>query len=233
MVELTSSRIDSPPWRVSNRNWSNNNDGTDVIDFRAGGLSVNDLKHVGSRTFFLESTEVLMYILTISERNLQSESNRFCSHKARSRVDNDRHLRQVLVLAQTFGRRTSTNSPRSCSIKRTLDFFSEYMMSLVSSCCTDPACSRLWMEHISGSSRDLPGEELQVVCVCGAPAFDLHPRTRLWGLHAAKRRGYSGWSRRNSRYTGSSSRALLDSQDHVLSSHSQRYRNMRRFLDPT
>ena len=31
-----------------------------------------------------------MYILTISEGTLQSESNRFCSHKARSRVNNDR-----------------------------------------------------------------------------------------------------------------------------------------------
>ena len=67
VVELTSSRIDLPPWRVSNRNSSHNNDGTDVIDSRAEGISVNDLKHVGSRTFFLESTEVLMYILTISE----------------------------------------------------------------------------------------------------------------------------------------------------------------------
>ena len=90
MVERTSSRIDSPSWRVSNRNSSHNNDGTDVIDFRARGISVNDLKHVGSRTFFLESTEVLMYILTISEGTLQSESNRFCCHKARSRVNNDR-----------------------------------------------------------------------------------------------------------------------------------------------
>ena len=90
VVELTSSRIDSPPWRVSNRNSSNNDDGTDVIDSRAEGISINDLKHVCSRTFFLESTEALMYILTISESTLQSKSNRFCSHKARSRVDNDR-----------------------------------------------------------------------------------------------------------------------------------------------
>ena len=90
VVELTSSRIDSPPWCVSNRNSSHNNDGTDVIDSRAEGISVNDLKHVGSRTFFLESTEVLMHILTISEGALQSESNRFCCHKARSRVNNDR-----------------------------------------------------------------------------------------------------------------------------------------------
>ena len=90
VVERTSSRIDSPPWRVSNRNSSNNDDGTDVTDSRAEGISVNDLKHVGSRTFFLESTEVLMYILAISESTLQSESNRFCSHKARSCVDNDR-----------------------------------------------------------------------------------------------------------------------------------------------
>ena len=90
VVELTSSRIDSPPWRVSSRKSSHDNDGTDVIDSRTQGISVNDLKHVGLRTFFLESTELLMYILTISEGALQSESNRFCSHKARSRVNNDR-----------------------------------------------------------------------------------------------------------------------------------------------
>ena len=90
VVELTSSHIDSPPWRVSNQNLSNNDDGTDVIDFRAEGISVNDLKHVGWRTFPLESTEVLMYILAISESTLQSESNRLRSHKARRRVDNDR-----------------------------------------------------------------------------------------------------------------------------------------------
>ena len=90
VVELTSSRIDSPPWRIGNGNSSHNNDGTDVIDFRVEGIWVNDVRHVGSRTFFLESTEVLMYILTISERTLQSESNRFCCHKARSRVNNER-----------------------------------------------------------------------------------------------------------------------------------------------
>ena len=90
VVQLTSSRIDSPPRCVSNRNSPNNDDGTDVIDSRANGISVNDLKHVGSRTFFLESTEVLMHILAVGKSTLQSESNRFCSHKARSRVDNDR-----------------------------------------------------------------------------------------------------------------------------------------------
>ena len=57
---------------------------------RTEGISVNDLKHVGLRTFFLESTEVLMYILTISEGTLRSESNRFCSQEAQSRVNNDR-----------------------------------------------------------------------------------------------------------------------------------------------
>ena len=134
-----------------------------------------------------------MYILTISERTLQSESNRFCSHKAQSRVDNDRHLGQVLVLARTFRRRTSTNPPRSCSIKRTLDVSSEHMMSLVTSCCTDPACSELWIERISGSSRDIREAELQVVCLCGAPTIDLDPCMSLRGLHAAKRSGYSGW----------------------------------------
>ena len=90
VVEMTNSRIDWPPWRVSNRNSLNNDDGTDVIGFMAKGISVNDLKHVGSRTFFLKFTEMLMYILAISESTLQSKSNCFCSHKARSPVDNDR-----------------------------------------------------------------------------------------------------------------------------------------------
>ena len=77
VVELTSSRIASPPRCVSNRNSLNNDDGTDVIDSRAEGISVNDLKHVGSRTFFLESTEVLMHILdlVLCESTLHSESN--------------------------------------------------------------------------------------------------------------------------------------------------------------
>ena len=100
VVELASSRVDSPPWRVSNRKSSHNNDDIDVIDSRTEGISVNDLKHVGLRTFFLRSTEVWMYILTISEGTLQSESNLFCSHKARSRVDNDRF--EDLVSAADF-----------------------------------------------------------------------------------------------------------------------------------
>ena len=90
MVKLTSSRIDSPPWRVSNRNSLHNNDATDVMDSRAKGISVNDLKHVGSRNFFLESTKVLMYILTISKGTLQSELRRIRCHKAQSRLNNDR-----------------------------------------------------------------------------------------------------------------------------------------------
>ena len=98
VVELTSSRIDSRPRRVSDRKSSHNNDGTEVIDSRTEGISVNDLKHVGLTTFFLESTEALMYILTISEGTLQSESNRFCSHKARSRVNND-HFEDLVSAA--------------------------------------------------------------------------------------------------------------------------------------
>ena len=187
VVELTSSRIDSPPWCVGNQNSSNNDDGTHVIDSRAEGTSLNDLKHVGSRTFFLESTEVLMHILAMSESTLQSESNRFCSHKARNRVDNDLHLSQVLVLARTFRRRTSTNSPRSCNIKRTLDLSSAYMMFVFNSCCTGSVCSELWVERISGRSRDDRGEELQAVCVCGTPAIDLDSRMSLRGSHAAER----------------------------------------------
>ena len=96
VVELTSSRIDSPPRCVGNRNSPNNDDDTDVVDSRAEGISVNDMKAAGSRVC-LESTEVLMHILPIGESTLQSEANRFCSHKSRGRVDNDRF--EDLVLA--------------------------------------------------------------------------------------------------------------------------------------
>ena len=82
VVELTSSRIDSPPRCVGNRNSPNNDDDTDVVDSRAECISVNDLEAAGSEVC-LESTEVLMHILAIGESFLQSESNRFCSHKAR------------------------------------------------------------------------------------------------------------------------------------------------------
>ena len=89
VVELTSSRIHSLPRCVGNQNSPNNHDDTDVVDSRAEGISVNDLKAAGSRVC-LESTEVLMHILAIGESAVQSKSNRFCSHKARSGVDNDR-----------------------------------------------------------------------------------------------------------------------------------------------
>ena len=88
VVELTSLHIYSPPRCVGNRNSPNNDKETDVVDSRSEGVSVNDLKAGGSRVC-LESTEVLMHILAIGESALQSESNRFCSDKARSRVDND------------------------------------------------------------------------------------------------------------------------------------------------
>ena len=89
VVELTSSRIHSPPQRVGNRNSPINDEDTDVVDSRAEGISVDDLEAVGSRVC-LKTTEVLMHILAIGESALQSKLNRFCSHKARSRVDNDR-----------------------------------------------------------------------------------------------------------------------------------------------
>ena len=179
VIQQTSSHVDWPPRRVGNRNSPNNDDDADVVDSRTEGISVNDLEAAGSRVC-LELTVVLMHILAIAEgAALQSESNCFCSHKARSRVDNEFHLSQVLVLARTFLLRTSANSPRSSSIKRTLDLSSEYIMPCVNSCCTGSICSELWVERTTGRSRHVPGEELQVVCVCGAPAIDLDPGMSL------------------------------------------------------
>ena len=160
VVELTSSSIDSPPQCIGNRNSPNSNDDTDVVDFRAEGISVNDLKAAGLRVC-LESTEVLMHILAIGESSPKSESNRFCSQKPQSLVDNDLHWRQVLGLARTFWRRTCTNSPRSSILKPTLDLSSDYMIPLVNSCCTRSVCSELWIECISGRSWNVRGVELQ------------------------------------------------------------------------
>ena len=81
VVELTSSRLDSPPRHVGNRNSPNNDDDTDVVDSRAEVRSVNYLEAADSRVG-VESSEVLMHILAISESTLQSETKRFCSHKA-------------------------------------------------------------------------------------------------------------------------------------------------------
>ena len=88
MVELTSSVVDSPARHVGNRNSRSNDDGADAVDPRTEGISVGDLETACSRVC-LESTEVLMHILTIGESVLQRESNDSCSHKARSCVDND------------------------------------------------------------------------------------------------------------------------------------------------
>ena len=127
-----------------------------------------------------------MHILAIGESTLQSESTRFCSQEAGSRVDNDLHLHQVLGLARTFRRRTFTNSPRFSNIRPTLVLPSAYIMPAVNSCCTHSVCSELWIECISGRSRDVRGVVLQVVCVCGAPAIYPDPRMSVQGAHAAK-----------------------------------------------
>ena len=104
VVQLTSSRIDSPPRRVGNRNSPNNDDDTYVVDSRAEGISVNVREAAGSRVC-LESTEVVMHILAISESALQSESNRFCSHTAQSRVDND-GLEDLITVADLASMRS-------------------------------------------------------------------------------------------------------------------------------
>ena len=43
VVELTSSRIASPPRRVGIQKSPSNDDGTDVVDLRTEGISVADL----------------------------------------------------------------------------------------------------------------------------------------------------------------------------------------------
>ena len=69
VVELTSSRVDSPPRCVGDPNPSSNDDCADVVDSRTEGVSVNDLETVRSR-LGLELTRVLMQILSISQSAL-------------------------------------------------------------------------------------------------------------------------------------------------------------------
>ena len=81
VVELTSSRVGSPLRCVSDRSPLSNDDCADIVDSRNEGISVNDLETVRSGVG-LESTQVLVHILSIGESTLYGESNRLCSHKA-------------------------------------------------------------------------------------------------------------------------------------------------------
>ena len=67
VVELTSSRVDSLPPGVGDRNPPSKDDCADVVDARTEGVSVNDLEIVRWRVG-LESTEVLMHVLSIGDR---------------------------------------------------------------------------------------------------------------------------------------------------------------------
>ena len=69
VVDLTSSRVDSPPGGVGDRNPPSNGDCAKIVGFRTEGVSVNDLKTVRSRVG-LKSTEVLMHIMFIGESAL-------------------------------------------------------------------------------------------------------------------------------------------------------------------
>ena len=88
VVKLTSSRVNSPPWDVSDGEPSGNNDIADVVVIRAEGVSINNLEVVCSR-IGLKLTEMLMHVLPVGESILHGESNCLCSHKTGGRVDND------------------------------------------------------------------------------------------------------------------------------------------------
>ena len=69
VVQLTSSRVHSPPRVVRDRNPLSHDDCADVVDPRTDSVSVNDLETVRSR-FGLKPAEVLMHILSIGESAL-------------------------------------------------------------------------------------------------------------------------------------------------------------------
>ena len=154
VVERTSSRVDSPPRFVGDRNSPSNNDCADVIDSRTEGVSVNDLGTACSRVGW-ESTEVLMHILSIGESALQGESNRLCSHKARGRIDND-----------CFGKLVSTVDFASmgrfevvCNRREVLERQHVEMMWMgVSICRRESEVDRIRMERVA--CRGTAGLEL-------------------------------------------------------------------------
>ena len=69
VVELTSLRVDSLPRGAGDRDPPSNDDCADVLNSRTEVVSVNDLKIVRSRVG-LESTEVLMHVLSIGDSAL-------------------------------------------------------------------------------------------------------------------------------------------------------------------
>ena len=145
VVELTSLPVDSPPRRVGNRNSPSNNDGADVVHLRTEGILVGDLETACSRVC-LESTEVLLHILTISESGLQSKSIRLCSHKAQSRVDID-SLRNLVTAVEivSMGSLEVMMDRREVLEHR----YIEVMLVEVRICRQEPVVDRIWMEQVA------------------------------------------------------------------------------------
>ena len=88
VVKMTSSRVGSPPWGVGDGKPPSKDDRADVVFTRTKSVSINYFESVRSR-IGLQSTEMLMHILPVSESILQCESKRLRSHEARGCVDND------------------------------------------------------------------------------------------------------------------------------------------------
>ena len=87
VVILTSSRVNSPPWGVGDREPPGNDDHAEVVVTRIEGLSINDLESVHSR-IGLEATEMSMHVLPVGGSILQGNLNRLRSHKGRGHVHN-------------------------------------------------------------------------------------------------------------------------------------------------
>ena len=88
VVKLASSRIDTPPLGVGDREPPSNDDRADVAVIRAEGEYIYNLEGFWLR-IGLKSTEMLMRVLPVGESTLHGESNRLCSHKPGGRVDDD------------------------------------------------------------------------------------------------------------------------------------------------
>ena len=86
-VELPGPGVDTPPPSIGNRNTTNSDNSGQVFTVNVPVL-VDDFQRLYSRVT-LQSTKVLMNILSFGERALQSESNCCHRHEARSCIDDD------------------------------------------------------------------------------------------------------------------------------------------------
>ena len=86
--ELSGLGVNSPPSSIGDREPSSDDDHVDFSAVVDVAIPIDDLEHLGSR-ITLNSTKVLVHVLSVGKSTLQGELNRLYGYEARCSVGND------------------------------------------------------------------------------------------------------------------------------------------------